>query len=246
MMHAIHAQKRRSAVRTLMLTALGLAIVVGAAGAPWSRAAAAPAAGAVTRLGGFRQASTRLWAAGGKPVMFFMGAQFCQFCAAERWAFVRATERFGRWSGLEPTSSSGGTGGVPTFDTLHATYHSALITVQTREIADFHGRPLQALSARQGAYVNAYDPSGGFPLIVIAGRYVQLGNGPNYGPHLFIGRSFAAAHHLVYDQPASVQARAVVHEANIMSALICASMGARARTTSACHAAGVRGLLSGQ
>ena len=33
----------------------------------------------------------------GKCLVFFMGAEFCPFCAAERWAIVGALDRFGKW-----------------------------------------------------------------------------------------------------------------------------------------------------
>ena len=43
---------------------------------------------------------------GGKPEVLFIGAEFCPYCAAERWAMVMALSRFGTWSGLKETTSS--------------------------------------------------------------------------------------------------------------------------------------------
>jgi uncharacterized protein DUF929 len=43
----------------------------------------------------------------GKPLIFFMGAGFCPYCASERWAIVRALNNFGSWQGLVETTSAG-------------------------------------------------------------------------------------------------------------------------------------------
>ncbi|MBV9382599.1 MAG: DUF929 family protein, partial [Streptosporangiaceae bacterium] len=49
--------------------------------------------------------------AGGKPEMLYMGAEYCPFCAAERWAMVVALSRFGTFSGLHTTHSAAQNGG---------------------------------------------------------------------------------------------------------------------------------------
>ncbi len=43
---------------------------------------------------------------GGRPAVVYVGAEFCPFCAAERWALVAALDRFGSFSHLGATSSS--------------------------------------------------------------------------------------------------------------------------------------------
>ena len=40
-----------------------------------------------------------------KTIVFFMGAGFCPFCAAERWAIIAALQNFGKWEGLIETTS---------------------------------------------------------------------------------------------------------------------------------------------
>src|SRR6202012_1289098 len=44
----------------------------------------------------------------GFPRIFYAGAEYCPFCAAERWAVVLALSRFGTWTGLGETRSSPG------------------------------------------------------------------------------------------------------------------------------------------
>ena len=43
---------------------------------------------------------------GGKPVMLYMGAEYCPYCAAERWAIIIALSRFGTFTGVSATTSS--------------------------------------------------------------------------------------------------------------------------------------------
>ncbi len=43
---------------------------------------------------------------GKSPTMLYYGAEYCPYCAAERWAMVTALSRFGTWSNLKITASS--------------------------------------------------------------------------------------------------------------------------------------------
>ena len=43
---------------------------------------------------------------GKTPAMLYYGAEYCPYCAAERWAITAALSRFGTWSDLKITASS--------------------------------------------------------------------------------------------------------------------------------------------
>ncbi len=43
---------------------------------------------------------------GKTPAMLYYGAEYCPYCAAERWAMTAALSRFGTWSDLKITASS--------------------------------------------------------------------------------------------------------------------------------------------
>jgi Domain of unknown function (DUF929) len=43
---------------------------------------------------------------GGKPEVLYVGAEYCPYCAAERWAMIVALSRFGTFSGLAATHSA--------------------------------------------------------------------------------------------------------------------------------------------
>src|SRR5579863_5675586 len=44
--------------------------------------------------------------ANGKPEMLYVGAEYCPYCAAERWAMIVALSRFGTFSGVATVHSA--------------------------------------------------------------------------------------------------------------------------------------------
>ena len=48
--------------------------------------------------------------ANGKPEVLYMGAEYCPYCAAERWAMIVALSRFGTFSGLSTVHSAAANG----------------------------------------------------------------------------------------------------------------------------------------
>ncbi|HEY1488163.1 MAG TPA: DUF929 family protein, partial [Micromonosporaceae bacterium] len=79
----------------------------------------------------------------GKPVVFYFGAEFCPFCAAERWSVIVALSRFGTFSNLSQITSS--EDGIPTFTFEGSTYTSKYITFQPKEVEDQNRNPLDKL-----------------------------------------------------------------------------------------------------
>src|ERR1700734_2843427 len=72
----------------------------------------------------------------GKPEVLFIGAEYCPFCAAQRWAMVNAFSRFGPFTGLTTThsSSTDTDANTPTLTFYGSTYTSkyiSLVTVET-------------------------------------------------------------------------------------------------------------------
>jgi len=244
--HKTQSRAPRAPGQRLIAGVLTCLIILGAGGSARGARAAVPAKHARgTGLAGFHLVGTTVGRDGARPVVFFMGALYCPFCATERWALVRATSRFGRWSGLRPLQSTAGVGGfgsLATYDVRQATYRSSLIALQTREVADARGQALQPLTARQTSLVNAYDPRGSIPMTLIGGRYAQLGSG--YSPALLLGLSFSQIEAHITHQPTSTLARAISAEANVLTALICATLPPAPRSTSACQTPAVRALLS--
>jgi Domain of unknown function (DUF929) len=134
----------------------------------------------------------------GKPAVVFVSEESCPFCAAERWALTVALSQFGTWSHLGITKSSA-TDIYPNTATLSfraARYRSADLTLNTTELTDNVGHPLQAqtaLDARLIAsydvppYVNSADQSGAVPFLDIGNQYVLAG--AQYDPQVLAGLS---------------------------------------------------------
>ena len=136
----------------------------------------------------------------GKPAVVFVSEESCPFCAAERWALTVALSQFGTWSQLGITKSSA-TDIYPNTATLSfrtARYRSAGLALNTTELTDNVGHPLQpqtALDARLIAsydvppYVNSVDQSGAVPFLDIGNQYILAG--AQYNPQVLAGLSAA-------------------------------------------------------
>jgi hypothetical protein len=180
---------------------------------------------------------------GTRPVVFFYGAEFAPYAAAERWPVVVALARFGTFTqlGLMQSSSSVAFSDTPTFTFWHAQYSSVWIDLQADErysSLDPTGggyMSLQTPTARQSASVAVYDTSAKtFPLLDIANHYVLVGS--SFSPAVLdnLSQSQIAAD-LAY--PASPVTQAVVASANEITAAICSGTGER--PTAVCSARGV-------
>lgn len=156
----------------------------------------------------------------GKPIVFYYGAEFCPFCAAERWPLVIALSRFGTFAGLKATTSSSSDAypNTPTFTFRSASYTSAYIVFQAVEASDRNHDPLQTPSSDQQAILTRYDPTGTIPFIDFANRY-QLPKA-SYQPDVMVGMSQLSFARALQD-PQSAQAQAILGSANLLTAAIC-------------------------
>jgi Domain of unknown function (DUF929) len=73
----------------------------------------------------------------GLPVFLYEGAEYCPFCAAERWSMVMALSRFGTFSGLQTTYSSVSdfAPDTATFSFHGSTYKSTYVIFKPYELA---------------------------------------------------------------------------------------------------------------
>ena len=72
---------------------------------------------------------------GGRPAVVYVGAEFCPYCAAERWVLVVALSRFGTFTHLGATSSSSDEvfPDTATFSFDGATYRSRYVSLSALE-----------------------------------------------------------------------------------------------------------------
>jgi len=163
---------------------------------------------------------TALTGATGKPEVLYIGAEFCPYCAAERWALIVALGRFGTFSGLQTTTSSSSDiyPNTPTFTFRGATYTSDYIDFRAVETSDRNQQPLQTPSAAEQQLWSKYNPAGTIPFVDFGNRYT-LSNA-TYSPDLLGGASWQAIASELQDQN-STQAKAIVGSANLITAAIC-------------------------
>ena len=156
----------------------------------------------------------------GKLEVFYYGAEFCPYCAAQRWPLIIAMSRFGTFSGLQTTTSSSTDvyPNTPTFTFRNATYTSQYIDFRSVETTDRDRNPLQTPTAAEQQLVSQYDPGGTIPFIDVANRYAMTG--AMYTPDTLGGMSLRAVADALKD-PSSTQARAIIGSANLTTAAIC-------------------------
>ncbi len=180
----------------------------------------------------------------GKPEMLYIGAEFCPYCGAERWAMAVALSRFGTFTTplrgfhSSPTDTDPNT---PTLTFYQAKYSSPYLTFTPVENETISQAPLQKVTAAQQALWAKYDTSvtdgvssTGYPFIDFGNKYVlKL---PNYDPGVLAGKSWAQVAAALHD-PSSPIAQAALGSANVMTAAICKMTGGQPGNV--CTSAGV-------
>jgi Domain of unknown function (DUF929) len=183
--------------------------------------------------------------ANGKPEMLYMGAEYCPYCAAARWAMIVALSRFGTFSGLQTVHSAAANGAgqaepdpnTPTWTFLHATYTSKYLTftpveMQTNipDTATGSYTVLQNPTKAQQALLTKYDAApyvdsseaGAIPFIDFGNKYLSVGT--PYDPGVLSGLSWSTIAADLHN-PDSAVARAVNGTANYFTAAICKMTG---------------------
>lgn len=172
---------------------------------------------------------------GGKPKVLYVGAEYCPYCAAERWAIVAALSRFGTFSNLGQTTSSSVDvdPSTPTLSFHGSSYTSDYLAFTGVETTSNQQQgsgyaPLDTLSAADQKTFSTYNQppyvstSGSIPFVDIGGSYVS--SGASYDPGLFKGMTHEAIAKALSD-PTSDIAKAVDGEANAISAAVCTLTG---------------------
>jgi uncharacterized protein DUF929 len=160
----------------------------------------------------------------GKPEVMYLGAEYCPFCAAQRWPLIIALSRFGTFSGLQTTTSSS-TDVNPntiTFTFRDATFTSQYIDFHSVETLDREQNKLQTPSSADQQLIDRYDSDGTIPFLDFGNHYASTG--AYYLPDVISGMSWLALADTL-KQPDSTQANAIIGSANLITAAICKMNG---------------------
>ena len=169
---------------------------------------------------------------GGKPQILYVGAEYCPYCAAERWPLIVALSRFGTFDNLGATSSSA-TDVFPntqTFSFHGSTYTSDSIAFDGVETQTNTGQALDQPTAAQQALFQQFDDApytnqpGAIPFLMIGNRYVSIG--AEYDPGILQGMTRDQIVAALAD-PTSPVAKTVDGAANTITAAICQTTGGK-------------------
>ena len=177
--------------------------------------------------------SAKALASGGKPEVLYIGAQYCPYCATERWSMAVALSRFGTFDGLSGIHSAGGQEVYPHTATLNfykAKYTSKYLTFIPVEQETVAEKPLEKLTSAQTALITKYDSppyvssseQGAIPFIDFGGKYFV--HGAQYNPQVLSGQTWSQVAAALKD-PSSAIAKGADGAANMITATICKVTG---------------------
>lgn len=187
----------------------------------------------------FKTITGPLLTSGGKPEMLYIGAEWCPYCAAERWAMAVALNRFGTFSPLKGvhSSSSDVYPNTATLTFYHSTYTSPYLVFTPVENQDVNHNQLQTPTAAQKALWAKYLPPGdSYPFIDIGNRVLA---GVTYNPQVLQGLTWSQIAADLH-KPSSAVAQGASGSANYFTAAICSVTNNQ--PTSVCNAAPVAAL----
>jgi len=172
-----------------------------------------------------------------RPAFFYAGAEFCPFCAAERWPMIVALNRFGSFTGLYTmlSSSTDVYPNTPTFTFLHATYKSNYLTFSPVETEDRNHNQLQTMNAQQSAVYVQYNQSKNIPFASINNQAFILYAQPSPSAFDSTTREQIAS---VLNDPTNPLTQGIIAEANYISSAICHMDGQA--PTNVCTSSGVK------
>jgi thiol-disulfide isomerase/thioredoxin len=167
----------------------------------------------------------------GKPEVLYIGAEYCPYCATERWAMAVALSRFGAFSGLHGIHSSATDvyPNTPTLTFYKSSYTSNYLTFTPVETQTVNRTALQNPTAQQTQLISKYDgppyvsgSRGSIPFIDFGGQYMI--SGASYSPQVLQGKTWAQVASALHD-PSSPIATGVLGAANQVTAAICKLTG---------------------
>ena len=163
----------------------------------------------------------------GKPQIAYVGAEYCPYCAAERWAMVTALGRFGTFSkiGLTHSSSSDVNPNTQTFTFRGSEYQSDYVSfsgteTQSNQLVNGSYGALDTPSADVQKLVDSYNSKGSIPFVYFGGKYVL--SGATYSPDVLAGKTADQIATALSDTSSDIS-KGAIGSANVLTAAICAA-----------------------
>ncbi len=127
----------------------------------------------------------------GKPEVLYIGAEYCPYCATERWAMVLALSKFGTFTNLSHihSSSTDVYANTQTFSFYKSSYTSKYVKfVPVETTTENEKVKLQTPTAAQDAIISKYDSGQNIPFVYFNGKSYL--SGAEYNPQLLQGKTF--------------------------------------------------------
>lgn len=167
----------------------------------------------------------------GLPQVLYVGAEWCPYCAAERWSLAVALSRFGTFNQLLTTTSSPTDAAAPSTATL--SFHDTKFTSSSLVFTPYEmysnqvqGNGYKTLDTVPEADLKLFESQGqgSYPFISFGGKYMI--SGATYDPKLLAGMDHEEIAQALQD-PSSKVAKAVLGSANVITAVICNVTGGK-------------------
>jgi hypothetical protein len=157
----------------------------------------------------------------GKPEVLYIGAEYCPFCAAQRWSLAILLSRFGTLSGVGLTTSSSNDvfPYTATLTFVHSAYRSDYIEFAAVEETDRNRNPLQSPTADQQRLFEQLNPRRSIPFTDYGNRWVTIGSG--YHPDVLQGLTWQQIVDQLKNNPQGPAASKILGNANWLTAAVC-------------------------
>jgi hypothetical protein len=156
----------------------------------------------------------------GEPILVYVGADYCLYCAFQRWSLIMALMRFGNFTNLEYMHSSVGDGNYATFTFTKSSYQSNYVVFQPYELEDRAGNKITTLPTNYTSAFVQYGKSA-FPFLNFANEYYI--SGAVADPAILGTKNQTQIISSI--QAGGTLASQIKQAANLMTAVICKTTG---------------------
>jgi hypothetical protein len=160
-------------------------------------------------------------------VVSYVGAEYCPYCAIQRWALLVALSKFGTFTNLDRqvlSSSSDVYPHLASWSFVGTKYKSAYFTFDPTEVSSStpNGRggfqSLEKMSSSQQIAFDKFNPQGGLPFVDVGNHYITVG--ASASPKVLEGLSLNIIGGEL-NNPTSPVAQAIDGTANYLIAALC-------------------------
>ncbi len=119
--------------------------------------------------GNLQSATGQAYVSHGKPVVVYIGGDFCPYCAVERWSLILSLSRFGNFTNLHYMASALNEEDLATFTFTGSTYSSKYVVFTPIEQED---RDRNAIATIPANYTSGFNNA--YPFMNFGNKYLLM------------------------------------------------------------------------